>query len=90
MSEGVFNESAVDMDASPPHIRHCIDLLRQTIMCRPDLTIEKKSVETGGVKGFGVEHQCYDWDQLVNWVKLWENEGVGGTHGHSHGHGHGM
>ncbi|KAI1092133.1 S-adenosyl-L-methionine-dependent methyltransferase [Rostrohypoxylon terebratum] len=35
------------------HIRHCIDLLRQSLMCNADLTIELKDEELGGVTGFG-------------------------------------
>jgi hypothetical protein len=56
-----------------PHIRHCIDLLRQSLMCRPDLTIEVKDEELGGVTGFGTEHQCRDWQQLLLWTEAWEN-----------------
>ncbi|KAI1203724.1 S-adenosyl-L-methionine-dependent methyltransferase [Nemania serpens] len=35
------------------HIRHCIDLLRQSLMCNADLTVELKNEELGGVTGFG-------------------------------------
>ena len=59
--------------ASPPHIRHCVDLLRQSLMCRPDTTIEIKDDELGGVIGFGTKHQCRDWDQLVAWTSKWES-----------------
>lgn len=55
------------------HIRHCIDLLRNSIMCTPDLTVETKNKELGGVTGFGTEHECKDWGQLLSWVSEWEN-----------------
>ena len=42
-------------------------------MCRPDLTIEIKNEELGGVTGFGTEHQCKRWDQLTDWLSKWEN-----------------
>jgi hypothetical protein len=58
--------------ASPSHIRHCIDLLRHSLMCQPDITIELKNEELGGVTGFGTEHQCKDWNQLMEWVARWE------------------
>lgn len=58
--------------SSPAHIRHCIDLLRQTLMCQPDTTVEVKDEAVGGVKGFGTEHQCKDWNQLVLWTTQWE------------------
>ena len=60
------------MDISPMHIRHCLDLLRQTLMCHADTTIEEKDVAAGGVHGFGVEHQCRDWDELVALTRQWQ------------------
>ena len=64
------------METAPAHVRHCIDLLRQSIMCRPDLTVEVKDAELGGVTGFGTTHQCKDWDQLKAWVAEWEEIGA--------------
>lgn len=61
--------------ASPPHFRHCIDLLRQSLMCQPDMTIETKNETIGGVTGFGTEHVCKDWDALVKWTSKWEGYG---------------
>lgn len=45
-------------------------------MCRPDLTIEERKDSLGGVTGFGTVHECQSWEQLVQWVKQWENEGI--------------
>ena len=59
--------------ASLPHIRHCIDLLRQSLMCQPDLTVEIKNIELGGVTGFDTEHQCKNWTQLLSWISKWED-----------------
>ena len=58
--------------SSPAHIRHCIDLLRLSLMCRPDTTVEVKNKELGGVTGFGTEHRCRDWSQLMEWTSKWE------------------
>lgn len=44
-------------------------------MCQPDTTIEAKDDEKGGVTGFGTEHQCRDWDQLVRWTTEWQTYG---------------
>jgi hypothetical protein len=60
------------MMISPPHIRHCIDLLRQSLMCNPDLTVEVKNDSLGGVRGFGEQHQCIDWAELKYWTTRWE------------------
>lgn len=67
-----MTDEEMPMMSSPPHIRHCIDLLRRALMCQPDTTVEVKDEVTGGVKGFGTEHQCKDWDQLVRWTRKWE------------------
>ncbi|KAK2042700.1 hypothetical protein LZ31DRAFT_623228 [Colletotrichum somersetense] len=51
------------------HIGHCFDLVRQSILCRPDLTVEVGDPAIGGVTGFGTEHQCVDWQQLMDWMR---------------------
>lgn len=48
-------------------------------MCLPDTTIEVKDEEAGGVKGFGTEHLCRDWDQLLRWTSKWETFGQADT-----------
>ena len=58
-------------------------------MCQPDTTVELKDEEIGGVRGFGTEHQCRDWDQLVQWTTKWETykqepRNQTGKHGHGH------
>lgn len=59
----------------PAHIRHCIDLLRHRLMCEPDITVEVKDRELGGVTGFGTKHQCKDWGELMRWTREWEGWG---------------
>jgi len=54
---------------SPAHIRHCIDLIRQTLMCYADTTIEEKDDKINGVRGFGTLHQCRDWQGMVKWTE---------------------
>ena len=29
-------------------------------------------VELGGVRGYGTEHRCRDWDSLLGWISRWE------------------
>ena len=65
-------DSELPMTISPPHIRHCIDLLRQSLMCMADITVEIKDETAGGVHGFGVEHRCANWGQLVDWTTKWQ------------------
>lgn len=74
-----LNDSSLPMMISPPHIRHCIDLLRQNLMCHADLTVEIKDTELNGVHGFGTEHTCLDWNGLLAWTKEWETGQTGGS-----------
>ncbi|ROW01491.1 hypothetical protein VSDG_02065 [Cytospora chrysosperma] len=67
------NDENMPMMISPPHIRHCVDLLRLALMCKPDLTVEVKDEEAGGVHGFGETHQCIDWTDLTGWTTHWES-----------------
>jgi hypothetical protein len=40
-------------------------------MCFSDRTVEQKD-DTGGVTGFGVTHQCFDYERLVELVDSWQ------------------
>ncbi|KAK0706208.1 hypothetical protein B0T26DRAFT_788870 [Lasiosphaeria miniovina] len=50
------------------HIYHCIDYIRQAIVCCGDTTLEKSRTVDGkivqGVDGWGVEHQCRDFKAI--------------------------
>ncbi len=74
-----LDDSGLPMMISAPHVRHCIDLLRQALMCNPDLTVEVKDLVAGGVHGFGETHQCIDWAELKDWTSEWES-----TKAHTH------
>ncbi|APA14389.1 hypothetical protein sscle_12g091590 [Sclerotinia sclerotiorum 1980 UF-70] len=50
------------------HMRHCLDFLRQSLMCCGDSSIEKVDPELKGVTGWGTEHICTSWEQLQKWV----------------------
>jgi hypothetical protein len=87
----VLSDDDMPKMSSPRHIRHCIELLRQVLMCQPDLTVEVKNLSVGGVAGFGTEHQCRDWNQLMSFTKEWETWGLdevpkagGGMHNKSY------
>ncbi|KAL8729370.1 MAG: hypothetical protein Q9166_004763 [cf. Caloplaca sp. 2 TL-2023] len=67
------DDEDIPMMYSPAHISHCIDLIRHSLMCQPDTTVEVKDPEIGGVTGFGTEHQCKDWEELMRWTREWES-----------------
>ncbi|KAF2019172.1 hypothetical protein BU24DRAFT_114526 [Aaosphaeria arxii CBS 175.79] len=65
-------ESELPHHASAQHFMHCLDLIRNAMMCQPDLTVEVQNDKLGGVEGFGTEHSCIDWKKLVDWTSEWE------------------
>ncbi|KAI0942531.1 hypothetical protein AcW1_003135 [Taiwanofungus camphoratus] len=48
------------------HIRHCLDYLRQGILCSPDLTLEPGHFEEKDfeVERMGSTHTCKDWSAV--------------------------
>ncbi|KAK7182249.1 hypothetical protein DPSP01_006967 [Paraphaeosphaeria sporulosa] len=56
------------VDIQESHIRHCIDLVRQSLMCQADTTLEVVDEKINGVHGFRTMHQCRDWEQLKTWT----------------------
>ncbi|KAI0154553.1 hypothetical protein GGR57DRAFT_105532 [Xylariaceae sp. FL1272] len=61
--------------SSETHVRHCLEYIRQGIICAADTTVEL-GVAAGegraGVQGFGTEHVCRDFQQLIEWTSRWE------------------
>jgi hypothetical protein len=37
-------------------------------MCHADTTLEVADEMIGGVEGFQAEHQCSNWEQLIQWT----------------------
>jgi hypothetical protein len=60
--------------ASLPHVRHCLDLLRQTLMCHADTTVETRDTQLKGVTGFGSPRRCRDWNDLVRQTEEWQSQ----------------
>jgi hypothetical protein len=50
---------------------HCIEGLRQHVMCQPDLTVWTLDWIPGSpdpVSNHVVDHECVDWNHLEDWV----------------------
>ncbi|KAK7708892.1 hypothetical protein SLS64_006372 [Diaporthe eres] len=58
--------------AGAGHEYHCIDYIRQSIMCSADTTLDFAELQPDGRrKGFSganSTHQCTDWDALTAWA----------------------
>jgi hypothetical protein len=56
------------------HSGHCLDYLRQALMCAVDTTIEwpgseeEEKLTIGPTNSNGVEHQCRDWDAVYRFA----------------------
>ncbi|KAH0489360.1 hypothetical protein TgHK011_009792 [Trichoderma gracile] len=68
---------ALEANITEPHSHtlHCLDYLRESIICASDSTLEpfKPSFDTAaprkGVDGYGTPHQCRDFGQLRSWAE---------------------
>lgn len=69
--------AALDGTLTEPgmHFSHCLDYLRESIMCSADTTLEpfKGKFDAGGggngVDGTGSVHQCRDFVQVYEWAE---------------------
>ncbi|KAI1818232.1 hypothetical protein GGS20DRAFT_529074 [Poronia punctata] len=57
---------------TPSHIRHCIDYLRQSLLCHADTNLEPIDFDLGGVKGFGSARRCRDVERVKEWAEKWK------------------
>lgn len=53
------------------HSNHCIDLLRQTLMCHGDVALQTFTWIDGyraPWPNFSVQHECRNWDAIQDWA----------------------
>lgn len=64
------------------HIQHCLNYIRQSILCNPDLTLERGNFEDRdfSTEKFGATHVCRDWSVWYNVMDennaKWSNDTV--------------
>ncbi|EGN98534.1 hypothetical protein SERLA73DRAFT_183584 [Serpula lacrymans var. lacrymans S7.3] len=55
------------------HSGHCLNFLRQAILCNSDITLDPINIEIDGkivgTDGTGVTHVCRDWTQIYDFVR---------------------
>ena len=54
----------VPEEPSPRLLHHCMNYLRQTILCRPHLLLEPVTTSNGLVSDAGYDGICYDWEAV--------------------------
>ncbi|KAI2709188.1 hypothetical protein CBS147332_6247 [Penicillium roqueforti] len=63
-----YPSSVKDMDEEEVafHRDHCLDYIRQVLMCHADPTFEPMSEV--GINGMGAVHQCRDFNKIFSWA----------------------
>ncbi|KAF2653495.1 hypothetical protein K491DRAFT_602680, partial [Lophiostoma macrostomum CBS 122681] len=56
-----------------PHIHHCFDYLRQTLMCAADTNLEVVDHETHGTNGWDQPKTCRSYEQVFAWAERYAN-----------------
>ena len=51
------------------HASHCVEYLRQSLMCSVDASIERKDDDTRTISGVGSLHVCRDFAGLIKWAE---------------------
>lgn len=51
------------------HTKHCLEYLRNSIVCSADSALEPWKEELHGVDGFGSRHMCRDFGALFKWAE---------------------
>ncbi|KAE8356756.1 hypothetical protein BDV28DRAFT_144878 [Aspergillus coremiiformis] len=72
MMHGATVESGATGDGfEHHHLEHCLDYLRQSVMCSGDVTLEPpdEHPEKGKspLQGWGVRHVCRSWNEIEGW-----------------------
>ncbi|KAF9020771.1 hypothetical protein BDZ89DRAFT_1164078 [Hymenopellis radicata] len=49
------------------HTRHCLNLLRQTVLCASDTTLDPM-INKHSIDGLGIVHVCRDWETVFDFV----------------------
>ncbi|KAL8831883.1 MAG: hypothetical protein Q9170_005110 [Blastenia crenularia] len=74
-TEPAIKINELNQSAALDHAFHCVDYLRQTIMCNADTTIEweaqggDRGGHSGHINGYGIPHQCRNWNDLKLWME---------------------
>jgi len=59
------------------HSGHCLNILRQAILCNADITLDPLIYDPEGkieaIDGLGVTHVCRDWTQVYAYIEENQN-----------------
>ncbi|KAK1993872.1 hypothetical protein LX36DRAFT_537726, partial [Colletotrichum falcatum] len=61
-----------ELESQLDHMSHCIDVLRESLICNGDIAIITYDWRKGHKlpwPNFKVEHECKNWDKILRWSK---------------------
>ncbi|EPS37333.1 hypothetical protein H072_8989 [Dactylellina haptotyla CBS 200.50] len=58
------------------HTKHCLEYLRNSIICSADSALEPWKKDLHGVDGFGNPHMCRDFEGLFQWAEKYRASDV--------------
>ncbi len=64
------------------YLTHCIDSIRQSLVCHADIALHTYTWEDFQLvpyPDFKVDHECKNWDSIVNWTKKYAAPSLGGS-----------
>ncbi|KAK6391307.1 hypothetical protein LTR81_026780 [Elasticomyces elasticus] len=62
-------------DFTVEHRAHCVEYLRQSIICNADTTLEGETGSWTTSTGWGQTHSCVDYEALLDWANdrsIWD------------------
>ncbi|GAD93056.1 hypothetical protein AOR_1_1484164 [Paecilomyces variotii No. 5] len=54
-----------------PHVGHCFDYLRQSLMCAADANLEPATQKINNNPDWGFDRQCRSYEEVKNWAEQW-------------------
>lgn len=61
-----------DKEKQLDHVGHCIDMIRESLVCHADIAISTYSWKKGRLlpfPNFRVDHECRNWEKIMEWAK---------------------
>jgi hypothetical protein len=63
-------ERSIPAGSSSVHTRHCFEILRHSILCHLDMTLEGSQAPAfNGTTGFGHAHVCQNRQEAIEWME---------------------
>lgn len=62
-----------------PHVGHCFDYLRQSLLCSADSSLEPTDERVNGNPNWGFGKQCRDYENVKRWAEKWRAFDIEGS-----------